>query len=208
MEKGLLLVSRVLVALAFSTVTTGCTERPPCLSWVSVGETYGLEVMDRFSTPADTMSPPFLEYLDDDHPCGTVLGDDIEGGTIQMTAAAIDRREQGNCDFIEAQTSVPGEVGPPIVRTWGSWRYLMQVSHVRIGECEGTYYIGVMPVLDEFSAATDAVVQSDHMLTRAFFPIVDGGCPELLPEDDRYCTDSWYVRVKDSSGKQLSEDLD
>lgn len=194
-----------------------CEEDPLCIPWIREGETYTVEVLDRFQTMNEVTNgdfiadEPYSRYApgSDDRPCGDKLGDVIEGGMLELKAVrALQSPGQGpRCRYVIAEADVPGTYLGDGHLAWTVQPFLMKSATIQLGTCKGKYEIGLMPVREEFRRTTQTVVLTDYMLVRGFAPISDeASCADVLDKHE-LCMDNWYVRVRDESGALISQDF-
>jgi hypothetical protein len=74
---------------------------------------------------------------------------------------------------------------------------------VTFGGCEGRYILSLVPVHAWLIEHASLPVESDYMLYWSFEASNGAGCPTSL---ESRCADSWFVRVTDSDGIQVSSD--
>jgi hypothetical protein len=198
----------MVVALAVLAGCASCRSDGPCLHWIDVHQTYSVKALKRFEPKGEAWSDvPYAEFMIHDSSCGAALGDDLDGGTLKLEAVRLLRNESGGCVDVAAKTALPGkfvaEASPPR-RQLAPFR--QNAILVTENGCKGEYEIGIVPASDRFLRAHEDV-PSDYMLVRAFFPTEDtAACRDMLKPSD-WCSDSWYVRVRDLSGHAISRDL-
>lgn len=190
-------------------VSCGCERDRPCLEWVRLGETYGVELVQHLEEGPYPMG-------DSVPPCGTHLELDV-GDVAPIRAAGRSDRSRDDqcglgCSYVTMQPMIEGVT---ILRerteggAVGSLRFFMG-AEVRIGDqCTGSYEMSLDVVSEYFLRTSGAHLATDHVLFREFIPS-GPGCPldplELAERSGR-CWDTWAVRIRDASGRLVSRDL-
>jgi hypothetical protein len=196
-----------------------CAERGPCLSWVKIGETYSVELVQQYRS-AHAADPnalfPFERY-DREQTCGSGLDLDI-GSVVRMKAVGINGMGPGlcSCKHVQAQAQLPGVkvIRPqPVGLSVGDFLLLDQEEVSISGGCHAGVSIGIMPVISPFTTGqSDEWVATDYMLFRTLTSADDSpaclrpGSTLPINTTDHTCWDSWAVRIRDSSGKLISRD--
>jgi hypothetical protein len=180
---------------------------------------YEVELLQRIELTYDpaTDVPPFGLFPQTLKSCGR--GFDLDEGTVlgirpQGRSASEDQCSPG-CYEYAASAEIAGvtvleerlfgrSIGDDLLRA---------SAVVKIGsKCEGQYSIGITPLSEGFVTSRPGVATSDFILFREFTPVNDASTCDapgsmLLESAERRCYDSWFVRVRDSSGTQVTRDL-
>jgi hypothetical protein len=191
------------------------------LPWAELGETYEIELVQHFDDRFDddpNMPDVYERYSSHEQTCGQ--GFDLEpGDAVKMVAARLQDihniPECPKCAYIRTTASVSG-----VSRTYsieGSFWFDMgdpifaDIFQAKIGDnCQGLYWIGIMPVSPYFIKYSEEYVATDHMLFREFIEEETEPCRRLGSEISAKiggCWDSWAVRIRNSSGNLLTRDL-
>jgi hypothetical protein len=106
-------------------------------------------------------------------------------------------------EFLEEDRDRPVGVNP---------HRLSSQARVRVGNCEGHYEVWINTVGAGYLDRAAQTPPTDYILVRKFSAIAQG-CPaegsELYESDEPgwSCYDSWFVRVRDASGRIVAGDL-
>lgn len=201
-----------MLGISVALCMAGCRNDSPCLSWVEVGESYEVAVIERFEMDASGEGSrrgqyPYSGFEADETSCGDTLGDNPGDGSLSFEVTNLKSWDSHTCAVAQVAAPVPGDrLSDREPRT--ALLYPIQLDAVIRTDrgCEGDYSLAIVPVLESF-LETHPKARSDYMLRRRFLPTEeDPACPPgLMPLE--WCTDSYYVRVRDSSGEQISRDL-
>jgi hypothetical protein len=209
--------------LAIAAIASGCCEEPtrPCLPWAVQGETYSVELVQHFETHTDDFEQPlpYERYRLPEHTCGDGLDIGV-GSTLQMRAAekvTEDDRQAcvGGCYYLRADAKIDGVVrnaGSGASRGVGPYDFSDQFEAMIGGACTGVYTIGIATVEPSFIAEADQPALTDHVLFRELIGVrpdiaaCDAPGSELAKEGS--CWDTWFVRIRDASGKLITKDLE
>ena len=214
-----MVVHRILGTL-LGLALAGCCEPPtePCLPWIDPGETYSVELVQHleFAVP-DMPIDPIDGYRGAERSCGQGL--DVEvGHQIDVKSLDIDRetsqRCSTNCVEWEAEIRPPGvtRVGSDRRKQLGSTSpALAEIYHADLGNgCTGVYWIGIVSVSETYlGPSAPQYVATDHALFREFVPDEIEPClrPGSAITMDGWCWDSWAVRITNSDGELITQDI-
>lgn len=207
------------ISAAAAVSNSGCVEcdvKKACLVWVTVGESYRVELTQGLAFGSD---PVGGLYAFQGHPnatrtCG--VGFDLEvGQTIAMAAAerrADEHNDSCGCFDVNAEAAVPGvAVSKKEVDVGGTPHsgFLKQAQVRFAGGCTGRYSLSVAPVPQRFLDLSGRYIATDHVLYRSFVPDDAAKCRVEGSQIDEKgapdgCWDAWAVKILDASGKSIT----
>lgn len=193
-QRGRALPREWLAILGFSTAALGCQPRQLCMQWIRVHETYTVMLLKNARTTPS---------------CAAMVDELAEGVRLPVKAVAREPLPPHfECDLMLSSIDVPGIEVPSVVKpTHVSSIYFGETFDMTVQGCDGTYSIGLAGVWGPERIAGRAV--SDITLHRDFEPAPSTNCDAsaIAGPGNRFCGDDWYVRVVDSTGRQISMDL-
>lgn len=198
-----------------------CCEEPtePCLPWVAEGETYRVELVQRFESlyDDDPYHPqPYSGYRTHSRPCGRGLDLD-EGSVVHVTAeekirGLVESKCVGGCYYRRASFDVENVVltvdDVAGTRSVGNDDFSDRFGAKIGGDCDATYTIGISALRVPF-VESNQYIATDHVLYRG---LIVGDLDACDAEGSQAaelheCWDSWAVRIWDSRGNLISRDL-
>jgi hypothetical protein len=206
---------RVAVAIAAMFVSS-CCDSPRCLSWVTIGETYEIELVQHYNgrhKDAYHEPAPFERFPASETSCGEKF--DLElGKKISFAMEGWQDRPADSWACEDCVSARGSFVVAGVTEAWGGFgghAYggldAFQMKHVGVGVgCYGSYWIGISAKYPKFLTEAGEYVATDLMLFRQF--AIDEGSTCLagsLPSP--VCWDSWAVRIRDSRGRLITKDV-
>jgi hypothetical protein len=179
---------------------------------VELGERYTVELVAPVEDYAT--EEPFPATYIGNRTCGPAF-DVRAGDSIELTPVGKQGSASGHgctCWYAQARTVVSGvelvreeRDRPVVVRP----RRLSSQARVRVGNCEGHYEVWISTVGRYYLNYGRHTPPTDHILVRKF-STDDPACPaeesELYESEEPgwSCYDSWFVHVRDSSGRMVT----
>jgi len=216
-------LSRLVTAFLVAWPLYSCCDVEPegaCIPWVSDDETYDVELLQRIDLAYEpgTEIPPFSKYPQKIKSCG--LGLDLGEGTVLTMRSDTRSNSEDQCSDgcyeyrAHAQISGVSVLEAKVFGQGIGEDLFLDSAVVKIGtSCEARYSVGIMPLSEGFATSRPRITTSDYVLFRELVPSSDrnacDAAESMLLEDDSEgrCYDSWFVRVTDSSGRQVTQDL-
>jgi len=191
-------VSSVLVRIVVGLACVSCGDVPFCVPWVDTDQQYQVEFLDR--APTD-------EFFPDEPTCGSARFLMDTGDVLPMhilSAGATTCREAGPVLTIP-DVQIVGDPHPGTGRGHRFIQISTAMSITQHGECAGDVVIAVTQVSGGASVATE----SDYVLHRSLIGFANTCVPAgIIVPTDRLCTDSWYVKITDSTGRVITKHPD
>lgn len=190
---------------------TVCERDTPCLEWLQLGQVYTVDLVQHLDLDSDGQPLP-PGYRLPSAPCPSTL-DMAVGSTLSLTPWSksetwSSRQCDDGCFYSRARIAIPHVTvrreitgGEPQVVP-----YLVAQADVELDGCKGRLVVSVHNLGRYFENYSTIHVASDHVLDRTFYPAQDPECwaERGLTEP---CWDTWAVRVRDSSGRVVTRDL-
>jgi hypothetical protein len=211
--------ARVVTLVLVAWLTGSCCEEPtkPCMPWAVEGETYTIEVRERFDNryDGDPYTPlPYGRYPTE-RPCGDSL--DLAPGSM-LSLRPTNRVDgdgrtacTGGCYYLDAEVEIDGVVRTndlPDGRHVGNHELSTRFGANIRENCSAGYTIGIAQVAEHFIQESDQGVSTGHMLYREIVgELPDCVTPGSEIEIEGRCWDTWAVRIWDSKGNLITKDL-
>lgn len=200
-----------------------CSDEPtvPCTTWLREGETYRAELVGHFDIENDDdpdLEYPYPGYQRHEETCGDALDLDV-GSIVSLTAREKTKRNQpescdGGCFHRRATAQIAGVVverdEPRLPHPVGSEEFYARFVASIGDQCRVVYDVGLARIEPIFIQESSQPIPTDYMLFRSVIvaPDFDGACRAFVAMSERnLCWDSWFVRVRDSTGELISRDL-